>query len=595
MKLSKIKTRSKLGNNTDGSTQRYLVLTSVLILIYALPALAVHYSINEHFFSNRLFDEWWNILRLAKIAIFSMSVSGAYLLLAHLLKGKSRSLNTFIIVFSGCYFFGSLVILNYYQFFGDLIHFNQIGAAKNLSEIAGQIYHQIIDSVDIALICVLPAGMYLSWKHFDRDEFGQGIQNGVLPRLSIILCLIGLGFWGVQIARYGSPARKLDVQGEVMTASHFGLITAYASMALESQQSFVEVDYPGPIHRISADEPTVFPEPPNIIFLQIESLDTLTTELSVANKHVMPFLNSLKDESVYFENFFSHHNGGGSSDAEIATLMSLLPISSHSGLKTAQYDKIDSLIQILKENNYTTGVFHSNKGSFYNRAHAYSNFGVDHFYDASAFDGEAAGWYAKDKEFYKQSVELLTGQNNGSPFFAYLISIQSHGPFRNYSDDTYRTFDVSGFSEDRLVRDYVLTMHEVDAAISSLFADLDRNRWLENTVIFIFGDHPSGVFSGEPKTARVPLYIWHDRIDPSFEKQPASLIDLAPTVSSLAGFRYGRTWLGSSLLTDENRTVLLRNRSTIDMDESGSLVVNRDSQSEYLDHIKYSDYLLMGH
>ena len=595
MQLSKIKTRPKLGDNTDGSTQRYLVLPSVLILIYALPAFAIHYSINEHFFSNRLFNEWWNILRFTKIAIFSMSVSGAYLLLASLLQGRSRSLNTFIIAFNACYFFGSLVILNYYQYFGDLVHFNQIDAVKNLSEIGGQIYYQIVDSVDIALIFVLPVGMYFSWKYFGRNELNERTKNNIFPHLSIILCLISLSFWGIQIARYGSPATKLDVQGAVMTASHFGLITAYVSMALKSQRSFVEVDYPGPIDRIAADETTVFPEPPNIIFLQIESLDTLTTELSVAGKHVMPFLNSLKDESVYFENFFSHHNGGGSSDAEIATLMSLLPISSHSGLKTAQYDKIDSLIQILKENNYTTGVFHSNKGSFYNRAYAYSNFGVDHFYDASAFDGQAAGWYAKDKEFYKQSVQLLTAQDKGTPFFAYLISIQSHGPFRNYSEHTYRTFDVSGFSKDRLVRDYVLTMHEVDAAINSLFADLDRNRWLDNTVVFIFGDHPSGVFSAEPKTARVPLYIWHDRIDPSFEKQPASLIDLAPTVSSLAGFRFGRTWLGSSLLTDETRTVLLRNRSTIGLDESGSLVVNRDSQSEYLDYINYSDYLQMGH
>jgi len=534
------------------------------------------------------------VVRISKIIVFSVGTSGIYVLGAYALRKRPRLQNTYLVAFTFVYAIAVVVVVNYYDYFGTLIHHNQIGAAKYLIDIKNQLLYQMADVGDIVLIGFIPIGIVSSFYLFGGWRQKKVGTSSIIPIAGVVGVTLALGLWSLQIARYGSPTTKLDVQGEVMTASHFGFITTYVSMALKTRKQVAQIAYPGTIENDSATDSPVLDGRPNIVFLQIESLDAQATDLTIGRKLVMPFLNSLKKESVYFSHFFAHQHGGGSSDAEIATLMSLLPITSHSGLKTAQYEKIDTLIDVLRESSYTTGVYHSNNGSFYNRQFAYTNFGVDDFHDASSFFGDASGWYAKDIEFYRQSLQLISERDTRSPFFAYLISIQSHGPFRNYSESSRSKFDFRDFAGRELDRNFAMTMHEVDSAIQYLYLELRRNPEFENTLIFIFGDHGSGLFENESAMVPVPLYISHTSLEPRIEQEPASLIDLAPTVSSLGGFRFGKTWLGSSLLSDQPGTVLLRNHSIVRLDDNGALSASRESHPQFQKHIQYSDYLLMG-
>ena len=151
-------------------------------------------------------------------------------------------------------------------------------------------------------------------------------------------------------------------------------------------------------------------------------------------------------------------------------MLSLLPLTTGSGFATADWSRLTPLPHILNGAGYTCVGLHSNRGSFYERSRRYAKMGFVDFHDQKRFSGDAAGWYSKDGAFFEQSVEKL--KSVPKPFFGYAITLQSHGPFRNYRAETKAKFGtvLAEFSDEE--KDFLISFRLVYQELAGLFTFL---------------------------------------------------------------------------------------------------------------------------
>lgn len=577
-----------------GNDQRSHRTWWVFICLLAATVAYAHYDINEVFFTGNVIREWWTVFRMLKIAIFAFAFPAMLVLLINSRPASRRYywvVAGLTVVFTFCIF----VIILYIDYFSKILNFDKLSDAGNLSSVASQIAIQLIKPHNVILLaCGLVAVALLIRQVRRRTE--AAIRRGL-----IIFCYSSViayfSLVGLQVWRFGSPLKTLVNYGGVTTASHYGFIVAYASMIVldaTTPDTATVVAYPGTINK---DVPRRSNIPqlkrPNIFMVQVESLDHHVIDLCVGNEQVMPFLHNLKSQCVFCDNCYAHHNGGGSSDAEFATLLSILPIVAHNGNTTALYHNIDALTHILKRNNYFISAFHSNKGHFYHRTEMYSKIGADRFFDADWFTAPAHGWHAQDLAFFEQSFQLLR-KHARQPFLAYFITIQSHGPFRNHDDQTTELLHLSEDKFNRVTRDYLASMREVDSALARFF-QLLREQYPEgNNLVLIYGDHTSDVIDKSKNgTEEIPLFIVHPSLRSEVINEPVSLIDIAPTVTHLLRIESGKTWQGDTVFTVGPRQAALIDLTRITRINNDVITVK--TCDSLLPFRRYSRYLQGEH
>jgi arylsulfatase A-like enzyme len=106
-------------------------------------------------------------------------------------------------------------------------------------------------------------------------------------------------------------------------------------------------------------------------------------------------------------------------------------------------------------------------------------------------------------------------------------------------------------------------MRYTDDVVRELIESLEEEPWFDRTLIVVTGDHgydlgehgTSGQASGWRESVWVPLVIHgaHPRLPRGGHDEPATLLDIAPTVADLVGIRDPTAWMGSSLAA-EGRT-----------------------------------------
>ena len=324
----------------------------------------------------------------------------------------------------------------------------------------------------------------------------------------------------------------------------------------------------------------------NVLILQVESLDKWVIDHSVDGREVMPNLRRLKAESLYFDNFYAQRGGGGSSDAELAALTSLLP-QEYAALRSPTLRFVPSLARVLASHGYHAIGMHGFTGKFWYRTDAYRNLGFHRFADQKSYAGEAQGWHSKDLPFLEQSLAMLKALPK--PFFAYLITMQSHGPYRNYSEATLP------FQPGRpdLLEHYLRSMHEVDAAIGVFWEGLRASGLLEDTIVLLYADHDSGAKETGCLHKCVPLLMQAPGVQAGVNPTLGSHLDIAPTVFALLGLAEpSDAWLGASLLSPGPREIPFPDGKSLRLSAAGALTLAKDpSHQKYRD---YSDWRLIG-
>lgn len=274
---------------------------------------------------------------------------------------------------------------------------------------------------------------------------------------------------------------------------------------------------------------------PNIIVIQVESLDANIVNYKYKKEFVMPWLHSLSTQCIYYPFTMSYHLAGSTSDCEFSTLNSVEPFDNYPSIKIRNYNYPNSILKQLTACGYTTEAFHGNRGSYFNRTIAFKKMGFHAFYDMAAMGVPEVGWGATDESVFDFVASHIANQK--PPFFNYIITMCTHEPFifvkQYYTDKRYNSI------KDGAQRNYLNSMSYLDKKLKKFVASVRATS--PNTIIIFYGDHtptlPKCRYSKAIvlKDSRifeyVPLFILLPEKSAYTERSyAASFLDIGPTI-----------------------------------------------------------------
>lgn len=198
-------------------------------------------------------------------------------------------------------------------------------------------------------------------------------------------------------------------------------------------------------------------------------------------------MNSLMEDSFYFDQIYHQTAQGKTSDAEFMFDQSFYPLASGSVYVRRPENEYIAMPEILGESGYQSASFHGNVGSFWNREEAYDAFGYDAFFSKDAYEvsaGNSVNYGIKDEAFLDQSIPYLLELEQ--PFYSKFLLLTNHFPFLLDEEDVLLDEAETGLN---VVDRYFQTVRYQDEALKGFFAELKRSGLYENSIIVLIGDH----------------------------------------------------------------------------------------------------------
>jgi phosphoglycerol transferase MdoB-like AlkP superfamily enzyme len=292
-----------------------------------------------------------------------------------------------------------------------------------------------------------------------------------------------------------------------------------------------------------------FQQPVNILLIFVEGLDrrylgrTITPKKSAVPIRLTPFLDRLKDDSVFFANFFA--NGVQTSRGLLSSFCSYYSSQGQAPMKTRYAHDYLCFPSLLQRAGYRTEMVISQHHDI-NRMHLFmARNGLEELFDENDFprDAEKSEGRITDAALFariRSELESLRGSHR--PYFLTTLTFSTHHPF---------TVPMT-HADVRALRDeedaYVPALRYVDIEFERFFVALQRDGLLKNTVVFILGDHGRHEMKGQSQAEwqlghfMAPLFVW---LDPSLRTPStyrprvvstvASQVDIGPTILALSG------------------------------------------------------------
>lgn len=299
------------------------------------------------------------------------------------------------------------------------------------------------------------------------------------------------------------------------------------------------------VRQESSHDARHFREPPNVLVIFVEGLDRRYLGQTVQADRpirVTPFLDSLKQDSVYFDNFYS--NGVQTSRGLFATLCSYYPRQGAAAMKTRSTRGYLCLPSLLHARGYRTEMVVGQHGSINNLRNFFTKNGIERLYDIEDFPphAEQMGLGMTDAAIFDFiTARLRAAQNSDQPLFLTTLTLSMHHPF--VFPIAHQEVKALEAEKDR----YVSALRYFDSEFERFFTRVRRDGLLKNTIVFVLGDHGRHEELGRTDVEKqvghflTPLFIWLDdslRTDETFRPRVvdtiASQVDVAPTILALS-------------------------------------------------------------
>ncbi len=285
----------------------------------------------------------------------------------------------------------------------------------------------------------------------------------------------------------------------------------------------------------------------NIVIILVESLGLETMRQT---QDVTPFLNSLREKSLFFDNAFA--NGRRSIDAVPSVLGSLPALMAEPFINTDyRANHVRGLPNILGDHGYASYFFHGGRNGtmFFDVMSAM--FGVQTYFGKTEYgSGDDDGaWGIYDGPFLQKVVREISKVSQ--PFFSTIFTLSSHNPYK--VPDSFQSSGVEFSSP------YYRSIYYVDQALAHFFESAAKESWFTNTLFIITGDH-----TGESKDPRyqqdlgnyrVPmlLYTPSSSFASSVSHKIVQHADIPPTVLDYLGLldkEVPPTLIGGSMMSE---------------------------------------------
>ncbi|MFZ5895309.1 MAG: LTA synthase family protein [Myxococcota bacterium] len=493
---------------------------------------------------------------------------------------RGRGLGVYLLLFVALSF-GDLIYLRY---FGNVLPVLAFRSGTQIWDVRDIVF-DYTRRVDAWLLPTLAAGALLTWRWPLRAP-SRGVWRGVeLGLFSVALALCALAALPVHtiVTNWLASERSYRVLNGTDAVQDNGYVVAHAKEISRALRSLHEYERLSPdalsrvkrFHEIRAANETQSADfgiarGTNLLIVQVEGMQEWVIGARYQGQELTPFLNRLRERSLYFERMFDETGDSSTSDAEYMLFNSQLPLNMGSVAFRRADNHFVTLLHVFKEASYTTFAGHAYAAGMWNRAVLYPKYGFDRAaFEPEFGDGPKLGWGIGDKLFVERAVPMLRALPQ--PFVGFLITLTSHGPFQ-YVPHSERKLRL-GAIESTDFGGYLHSMRYEDEAVELLFQKLDAAKLLTNTSVVIYGDHDSRLrfpaFQADgvelPKgtllriaerdftTKRIPLFV----VLPADRGRPAGsvrtlggLVDVGPTLLHLYGLPRPRSFIGQSLLPE---------------------------------------------
>lgn len=419
------------------------------------------------------------------------------------------------------------------------------------------LYKEFKRNVVAFILLLILSSSYIVYAHYTIDIYDKTNGDKMLFRtcwapFQSMSNMSPLGYHGYDVYKYLKEVKNIN-------------LTSEDKLQIEDWLNFNN-------ENISDNEYKGIVEGKNLIAIQVESLENFVIGQKVYDQELTPNLNRMLSNSLYFSNIYEQNNTGTSSDADLMVNTSMFPIRNGSTFFDYTARSYTTLPKLLEDKGYTTMSTHPEVPGNWNWAEAHKgSLGFEHILDISNFNvDEVIGLGLSDESYLKQVGEKL--KDLESPFYGYMVTLTSHGPFEMPEDKKYLKLPKE--LDETLLGGYFQSIRYVDEVVGKTLKQLEDQGMLENSVIMIYGDH-TGIhkfyndeiqdiqLEGEwwkKVDMKIPYIIYNPSIKGEEIKANGGQVDMLPTISYLLGIdreKFGKTTMGRVLVnTNRDATVL---------------------------------------
>lgn len=440
---------------------------------------------------------------------------------------------------------------------------------------------------------------------------GANRSKKILPRF----LFLGLSITGLMVAPkiidttdqiiFDTPSDKaLFVQKFGSITYHAKDIFTYTSNAIKPL--FLKDDYVVDINDEVTDEfagkSSLYGvlEGKNLIMIMCE-----TCEEYGFTPEYTPNYYRLRNQSMYFTNFFSAAKSNYTYDAEFKSLTSMMYFQGDNFMYTYGENAYPTALpNMFKNEGYTARSFHDYYSDFFNRDEMHLSLGFESYFGVEELEVEENDFWPLDSLMFDQfKDEIIPIQQD--PFYSFVITVTPHGPHDKYRSELEKYYTI--LEKDPKYKDESLEFKTITAAqmnfdegLGVLLDDLEEKGLMDETVIVMYSDHKN--YSSQPIThdktpnsdipyeiEKVPFLIYAPGLSIGENKTLSSHYDIAPTLLDLFGITsYKDFYYGQSLflLEREAKPIILSYSSWIDLNyrvQFDEVVYGEVDEDEYLE------------
>lgn len=436
--------------------------------------------------------------------------------------------------------------------------FSEFGKEENIFKIIGGeiLQHYILFIIAVILIAGL---WYLYQNPYCKSKKNKASWKSTILKYTVsaavfagavILCIAGIrgGFaHSTRPITIGNANQYVNrpIETAVVLNTPFSVIRTIGKKVFQDPKYFTREELEKIYSPVHLKKNTKEFRNLNVVVLIIESFGQEYMEYGY-----MPFLQSLREKSLWFEHSFS--NGRKSIDA-MPSILSGIPMFIEPYFVTHYAtNDISSIAGELKNKGYHTSFFHgAPNGSMGFQAFARSTgwdeyYGKDEYDNDDDFDGMWAIWDEPFLQFFADKLNEFE-----EPFASALFTASSHHPFKVPKKYESRFTDEGGHPILKCIR-------YTDLALQRFFEKAEKSSWYNNTLFVITADHTNAALHDEFLTDaglyRVPIifYLPGEELKGRSDKI-AQQTDIMPTVLGILNYDRPFVAFGKDLLEEDGK------------------------------------------
>ncbi|WP_079528891.1 LTA synthase family protein [Halobacillus hunanensis] len=482
------------------------------------------------------------------------------------------------------YILGSLLIyanVLFYREYSDFITIPMLEQVANLAGMGSSITNIMAPTDALLFIDVVIAAFLLFYLKPERLQlFLPKRKEGlILAIVAIPLFLVNLTW--AETERTDLLERTFDRNKLV---KFIGLINYHVYDAVlqgktemkrtlaDSNELVPVINYLNETSTPSSDKYEGIIEGKNVIAISLESTQEFVVGKELHGQELTPYFNDLKEEGIYFDNFYHQVKQGRTSDSEFLLANSMYPLNRGAVFFTHSSNEYEAMPEVLSKNGYSTSVMHANDKTFWNRNVMYDSLGINKYFskqDYKVTEENSYGWGLLDENFFAQSLEKM--KNLEEPFYTRMITLTNHYPFTLPED---KKLIEEGNTSSATLNRYFQTIRYQDQALKQFVEAFKQSELYDNTILMIYGDHfgisenhqkAMGEYLGKDinefeqfQLQQVPLLFYGKGLEPQENHTVGGQVDLRPTLMNMLGIEGNNPiQFGHDLLSEERRQLMI--------------------------------------